>query len=31
MSVTALPSQTPIFTWFLNSLINPPPNGRPTQ
>jgi hypothetical protein len=29
MSVTALPNQTPIFSWFLNSLIDPPPNGRP--
>jgi len=29
MSVTAMGGQTPIFTWFLNSLIDPPPNGRP--
>jgi hypothetical protein len=30
MSVTANQGQTPIFQWFLNSLIDPPPNGRPT-
>ena len=29
MSVTANQGQTPIFQWFLNSLIDPPPNGRP--
>jgi hypothetical protein len=31
MSVTAMGGQTPIFTWFLNSLIDPPPNGRPLR
>jgi hypothetical protein len=29
MSETANMVQTPIFTWFLNSLIDPPANGRP--
>jgi hypothetical protein len=33
MSVTALGGQgnAPLFTWFLNSLIDTPPNGRPLR
>lgn len=32
MSVTALQGEAPlIFTWFLNSLIDPPPNVRPLR
>jgi len=28
-SFAAAPGDTPLLTWFLNSLIDPPPNGAP--
>jgi hypothetical protein len=28
-SFAGAPGNTPLMTWFLNSLIDPPPNGAP--
>ena len=28
-SQLAVPGNAPVLTWFINSLIDPPPNGRP--
>jgi hypothetical protein len=30
-SQLAVPGNAPVLTWFINSLIDPPPNGRPRK